>query len=232
MSDGEIIQTIAGPCRLLRRERKTLGISIHPDGQIELQAPSNATVEALREKVAKRLAWITATRRGFSAMNRNRLPLRYESGATHRYLGKQYRLKVYEGRPSGVRLKGGFLHVWVPSKSPKLVAMTLDQWIRERARVQFTRRLSIWNDWCLDRGLPLPELRLMKMPKRWGSAHSNGRIYLNPSLVKAPSRCIDYVLAHEVCHLRYPSHSRHFFSLLGELVPDWPALKLRLEQLD
>jgi predicted metal-dependent hydrolase len=70
------------------------------------------------------------------------------------------------------------------------------------------------------------------MPKRWGSAHRDGRIYLNPDLAKAPSACIDYVIAHEVCHLKYPTHDTRFYRVLCDLVPDWAGIKARLEQVE
>jgi predicted metal-dependent hydrolase len=69
------------------------------------------------------------------------------------------------------------------------------------------------------------------MPKRWGSAHPDGRVYLNPDLVKAPPLCIDYVIAHEVCHLKHPQHDRAFFHLLDQVCPDWRRIKTRLEHL-
>jgi predicted metal-dependent hydrolase len=68
------------------------------------------------------------------------------------------------------------------------------------------------------------------MPKRWGSASSGGRIALTPELIHAPSACIVYVIAHEICHLRHPSHSPQFFQLLTSLLPDWQRWKDRLER--
>lgn len=60
------------------------------------------------------------------------------------------------------------------------------------------------------------------------SSHQDGRIYLNPDLVKAPSICIDYVIAHEVCHLRHPHHDKLFFRLLDQTFPGWKSVKERL----
>jgi predicted metal-dependent hydrolase len=68
------------------------------------------------------------------------------------------------------------------------------------------------------------------MHKRWGSAAPDGTIYLNPDLIQAPSACVDYVIAHEICHLKHPDHGRYFWSLLQQLVPNWQILKARLEK--
>jgi hypothetical protein len=67
------------------------------------------------------------------------------------------------------------------------------------------------------------------MPKRWGSAHRDGTIALNPRLVRAPSACVDYVIAHEICHLKHPGHGREFQALLRLLMPDAAERKRRLE---
>lgn len=230
MSDAVTLLTPAGPATLRRTERTTLGISVLPDGVLELAAPHDARESDIIAKVGKRLRWIVRQRTAFYDMNRGREPLRYESGATHRYLGRQYRLKVKHGQPSSVRLAGGYFHVTTPSGQSAEVKTALNAWLRVKAVEQFTHRLAKWEPWCAARKLPKPEVRLLRMQKRWGSAHRNGRIYLNPELVKAPSLCVDYVIAHEVCHLKHPHHDRSFFRLLDQVCPNWKGIKARLEE--
>ena len=108
----------------------------------------------------------------------------------------------------------------------------LNDWMRERARDQFQRRLSVWRRWCAQLGLPEPKLGLRTMPKRWGSANPNGRIFLNPDLVRAPSPCIDYVIAHEICHIKHPRHDKCFYAELEKLCPKWRNHKQRLESVE
>ena len=231
MSDAVTLLTPAGPATLRRTDRTTLSISVLPDGILDLVAPHDARESDIVAKVGKRLRWIVRQRTAFSDMNRGREPLRYESGATHRYLGRQYRLKVQRGQPSSVRLIGGYFHVTTPSDQLQEVKTALNAWLRSKAVEQFTNRLAKWEPWCVARKLPMPQVRLLRMPKRWGSAHRDGRIYLNPELVKAPSICVDYVIAHEVCHLKHPHHDRRFFRLLDQVFPGWRAIKARLEIL-
>lgn len=231
MSDAVQLLTPAGPARLRRTERTTLAISVQPDGTLDLVAPRDARETDIAAKVGKRLRWIVRQRTTFSDMNRGREPLRYESGSTHRYLGRQYRLKVHRGASSAVRLVGPYFHVTTPSGAPDEVRSALGAWLRGKAVEQFGRRLEKWEPWCATRQLPKPQVRLLRMPKRWGSAHRDGRIYLNPELVKAPSICIDYVIAHEVCHLKYPRHDRSFFRLLDQVFPNRDRVKARLESV-
>jgi len=231
MSDAVTLATPAGPAVLHRSNRTTLAISVLPDGTLDLVAPHDSTEADIVAKVGKRLRWIVRQRTTFADMNRDRMPLRYESGATHRYLGRQYRLKIRKGEPSGVRLIGGYFQIVTANGTPPEAEVALNAWMRSKAVDQFTSRLAQWESWCAARKLPTPRLRLLRMPKRWGSSHRDGRIYLNPELVKAPAICIDYVIAHEVCHLKHPLHDRAFFKLLDQTAPNWRAIKARLEQL-
>jgi hypothetical protein len=217
---------------LRRSHRSTLAISVLPDGTLDLVAPMDCTEADITTKVGKRLRWIVRQRTAFADMNRNRMPLRYESGATHRYLGRQYRLKIQKGQPTCVRLVGAYFRITTPSDSPAEAEVALNAWLRGKALEQFTARLAKWESWCVSRKLPRPSVRLLRMSKRWGSSHLDGRIYLNPELVKAPAICIDYVIAHEVCHLKCPQHDRAFFKLLAQTVPDWAKIKARLERFD
>lgn len=160
------------------------------------------------------------------------MPKRYESGAMHRYLGRQYRLKVTKGASTGVRLVGGFFQVTANRSDASEVQELLEQWIRERAAEQFQRRVDRRTGWCDAQGLPHPRMMLRAMAKRWGSAHKDGRIVLNPKLVQAPSVCVEYVITHEICHLKHPNHGPEFFRLLGGLMPEWQKVKQRLEQAE
>ena len=231
MSDASVIDTPAGPAILRRSSRRTLAISVLPDGSLDLVAPLDGRVSDIAAKVGKRLRWIVRQRNAFSDMHRNRVPLRYQPGATHTYLGRQYRLKVTIGSTPGVRLAGAYFHVTAKAGGPDEIRRLLEYWMREKAIQQFTKRLAKWNAWCAHRQLPSPRLRILKMPKRWGSAGAGGKIALNPALVSAPSICIDYVIAHEVCHLAVAAHDKAFYRLLDQVCPDWKRLKARLEQL-
>lgn len=232
MSSPGFIDTPAGPAQLRRSRRKTLAISVLPDGTLELAAPEHALLENILPRVEKRLAWIKTQRRTFREMNVLRPPLRYVTGATHRYLGRQYRLKIVKGEVQEVSLRGAFFQIVTPKTDQNAVKQALEAWYRRQARLQFERRLALWAEWCRQRHLPQPKLRLRRMPKRWGSALQDGTICLNPELIKAPSACIDYVIAHEICHLKHHNHGRAFYSELGNLCPDWPSRKKRLESID
>lgn len=74
----------------------------------------------------------------------------------------------------------------------------------------------------------MPAMRLRWMKRTWGSCSASGVITLNPHLVKAPPACIDYVIAHEVCHLEEHNHGKAFYALQERLCPDWRESKAAL----
>ena len=217
--------------RLRQSNRRTLAITVQPDLSVVVTAPRKATVDSVLTKVRKRAGWIRQQQRYFSGFLPKTPPRRYVSGETHRYLGRQYRLKVIAGVTANVKMKGQFIHVLTPRKDDSArVRIQVDTWYRERAKERFSLSLVENVTRLGPRLSQVPQMRLRKMSHRWGSWARLGGIYLNPELVRMPPSCIDYVVTHELCHAIHPNHGREFYSLLQRVMPDWAKAKLRLEQ--
>jgi predicted metal-dependent hydrolase len=77
-------------------------------------------------------------------------------------------------------------------------------------------------------GISRPPMQVRRMRKRWGSCTPQGRIILNLDLIRAPRLCVDYVILHELCHLKHPHHGKAFYRLLDRVMPDWREIKARL----
>lgn len=77
----------------------------------------------------------------------------------------------------------------------------------------------------------IPPLSIQRLKNRWGSCTPKGRIILNPEIIKAPSRCIDYVVIHELCHLVHHNHGKQFYQIQSKIMPDWERWKERLEKV-
>jgi predicted metal-dependent hydrolase len=78
-------------------------------------------------------------------------------------------------------------------------------------------------------GIDKPKLSIKRMQKRWGSLSDKGTVTLNADLIRAPKECIDYVITHELCHLRFHDHSPEFYKLLDSVIPGWEKIKHKLE---
>jgi predicted metal-dependent hydrolase len=218
--------------RLRHSARKTLAISVHPDLSVTVTAPKEAALDQIKGKVRKRADWILRQQDYFSQFLPPQPQRQYMSGETHYYLGKQYRLKIEESQDEAVKLKHGRINVTVRDKSnSQLVAALLNEWLLMRARDRFQISLQKCNERLRKYRIENPQLRIRKMSKRWGSCTRQGVIYLNPELIKAPSHCIDYVVTHELCHVRHPHHGKEFYSLLSRVMPDWEGRKRQLEKV-
>lgn len=207
-------------------------IKVHPDCRVVVSAPNSATNSEVIAATQKRSRWITQQLRAFREQSEYIIPRRYVSGESHYYLGKQYQLKVIEDSrlPQGVKLLRGKIEVNVRNKSAQKVQQLLNEWYRQRAKIVFAKRLDIVLEqalWVQQR----PDFRILSMQTQWGSCSPHGRLTLNPYLVKAPSECIDYVILHELCHIAEHNHSERFFQLLGQVMPNWQAVKSQLDNM-
>jgi predicted metal-dependent hydrolase len=210
--------------------RKTLAIEVHPDSSIIVKAPVNAKIESIESKVIHRATWIARQQRQFAKYAPPLPTSECVSGEGYRYLGRQYRLKLIEDSIDKIRLCQGRLEVNTPMPFDREnVERSISNWFRDRATIVFGERYQYCNKLVAPYRIEHNTgFELRTMSKRWGSCTSAGRIFLNPLLISAPKDCIDYVIVHELCHLRFPNHSPNFYQLLASILPDWNSRKNNL----
>jgi len=213
--------------------RKTLAIEVHPDLRVTVRAPEGSELETIQQKVKKRVPWILRQQRQFESYLPKLPPRQYVSGETHRYLGRQYRLKVSESETERVKLSRGYFFINLRDKNDtERVKTLLMEWYRQQAERVFRERLEA----CLTKlrflQLDEPELEIRQMNTRWGSCTPEGKIILNLRLIQVPKEYIDYVVMHELCHLKEHNHSQRFYELLNRVMPDWQKKRRRLNELE
>jgi len=214
---------------VIRRQRRTLEISVEPNQRIVVVAPLESTEEAIRQKVRKRAAWIVRQQNWFKQFDPRTPERQYLSGETHLYLGKRYRLKVSLADDSSIRLTGGYFAVQCRDTNDSVeVKKILDGWYRKQAK-RFFR--SVFNERCQALKIEdIPRLQIKQMKTRWGSLSKGGILTLNIALIRAPKECIEYVITHELCHIEHHNHSDAFYKLLVDRLPDWEKRKQKLEE--
>jgi predicted metal-dependent hydrolase len=120
--------------------------------------------------------------------------------------------------------KSGFWWLGSPSQPPlqpvKPVLITI-----------FEERLEVcYQIFKLHYNAPKPRLVLRKMKSRWGSMSSTGRMTLNTILIHTPIECIDYVIFHELCHIKHQNHGRGFYEMQAKMVPNYKAVQEKLKE--
>ena len=217
--------------RLRRSCRRTLAITVQPDLGVLVTAPHRAALENVLARVRRRAVWIKRQQRYFSEFLPQTPPRRYVSGETHRYLGRQYRLKVVESAVVEVKMRGRFIWVHTPRKADVArVRELVEGWYQTHAKERLTRSFAESVARMGTRLANPPRMQVRRMGKRWGSWTRRGGVWLNPELMKAPASCIDYVVTHELCHAVHGHHGKKFYDLLRRVMPDWETRKMRLER--
>lgn len=215
--------------RLEFSERKSLGITVNPEMDVLVKAPLDASIEAVKEKLIKKAPWIIKQQGYFLSFHPKSTKRKYINGETHLYLGKQYRLKIELGEQETVKLKGQFLNVTAREKSR--AKPLLKDWYLYHAHQTFHALAKPHIERFKKYHVEPTSIVLREMPTRWGSCTPQGKIILNPELIKAPKKCIEYVIIHELCHLIHHDHTQRFLDLQTKEMKDWEKWKMKLESL-
>jgi predicted metal-dependent hydrolase len=218
---------------LKRTSRRTLAISVLPDGSVEVIAPKGVATERIKERVSARAQWIRKQQRAFAALP-PALPAKpdYRSGDSWRYLGRKYVLRTVRDRTAqrvSFRFEGN--RFVVRAKAPSdtaLLRAKINDWYLRHARRVFGGIVESCAERLRGLGIANPGFALRRMDKRLGSCAPSGKLLLDPRLVEASTALIEFVVVHELCHQRELNHGPAFFRLMDKALPDWRERERKL----
>ncbi len=216
-------------------DRETLAIHVHPDLRVTVEAPLDSDFSEIEKRLHKRASWILRQQQNFRRFSFDIPPRRYVSGETHRFLGKQYQLKVLqcENEKEYVKMDREHILVGVCDKSDQeRVKKQLTNWYRQRAYEIFCERVEAWFPRFERYGIRYPEVTVRQMRSQWGSCSVQGKMNLNLKLVMVPRQFIDYVIVHELCHLIEHNHGSSFYALMSRIMPDWEEKRESLNKFE
>ena len=222
---------------LQRARRRSIGFTVGADG-LSVRAPTWVTLAAVDAALREKSAWIL--RKLDEARERQQrlehARIRWQDGAVLPYLGAPLRVVLDPGeRVAGALRTAGEgaeaarqLHIGLPGVArPEQIRDAVQAWLMRGAREHFTERLEHFAPLL---GVRWTRLRLSSAQTRWGSARADGSICLNWRLLHYPPSVIDYVVAHELAHLRVMDHSPRFWDTVRTVVPDYAALRRHLHE--
>lgn len=216
---------------LPQHKKATIRVHVHPNGMVQVDAPEDAQLPAIKAAVQRRARWVLKHLDDIEERHRDIRPREWVSGESVFYLDRRYVLKVIndpEQRKISCKLIAGQLQVRGKYINPEQTKKAVRQWYRDRASEVFKRRLDLMVN-MLPWAKTSPAWRIMEMQTQWGSCSPKGEVLLNPNLIKAPTRAIDYVILHELCHLVEHNHSPKFYGLLNQFMPEWRSVKDKLD---
>ena len=216
-------------CEIVRSQRRTVAIHIHPDKRVELKVPLLYNINEVEPFLHKHYRWIF--KRLDAPIISKHDTKRFVSGELHYFLGKQYPLLITISPDNNVAFLDNTLMVYAKYDIPELIETLLEKWYLSQARRIF-HEISIPLMKQMEKYNVFPKsFTIKKMRTRWGSCSSKGSISLNLDLIKLPEQCIKEVILHELCHLVHFNHSKEFYALMTAEMPDWKIWKKELKFL-
>lgn len=217
----------AVPYTLVRRRgRRGVGLKVDAGG-LTVSAPLSIPVARIEHLVRESERWVV---KKLAVWRDRQVPVvRWEEGETFPHLGGRLRLRLADARRARCAREGDDLVAFVPSREPAVVAKAVVAWYRREALAHFAHRAFFFARLA---GLAPPRVMLSSATLRWGSCNSRREIRLAWRLLKAPPAHIDYVVCHELAHLRHMDHSPAFWAEVARLCPDHRRLRDELESTD
>jgi hypothetical protein len=216
---------------LVRKDIKHVHLTVHPPaGRVRIAAPRHLSDDAVRAFAIAKLGWIRRQQAKLRDQERE-TPRELVDRETHYVWGRRVLLRVVEAdAPSRVELSPLRLTLHVRPGTPARKRITLlEEWSRSQLRAALPALLPKW-----ERRLRVRVRRvfIQRMKTKWGSSNPRtGTIRLNTQLVRKPLECLDYLVAHEVAHLRESKHDARFVELMDSLLPSWRSIRQTLNRL-
>ncbi len=217
--------------RLIRSKRRSIGFMIDSDG-LRVTAPRWVSIAQIDAAIYEKQRWILnklleQQQRSERLSNEQ---IRWQDGALFPYLGTMLTLKI------AIAAKVVVIHnpndccltLCVPENTAEAqVEYRVQQWLQRQARLLFAARLDHFTEML---GVRCTGLALSSATTRWGSCSADGKIRLNWRLVHFPTLLIDYVVAHEVAHLREMNHGPRFWATVESIYPNYPDARQMLDR--
>ena len=214
-----------------RKDIKNVHLSVYPpDGHVRLAAPREIRLDVVRAYAISRLGWIRSQQEHLRSQARE--PKRqYVERESHHLWGRRHLLRIrYEEAKPSVLL--GHRHITLcvrPGSDPEKRAEVMHEWHKTLLHQEVPKLIAKWQPRLRVR---VADYYLQRMKTKWGSCNSHsGNIRLNTELVKKPKDLLEYVVVHEMAHLREPTHSERFVRLLDKHLPAWREARAELNAL-
>lgn len=204
------------PYTVIRKKRRTASIIVRPDSSVEVHVPLRLAEKHVREMVREKSRWILRKRREAVEQIGKFPPHEYREGETFYYLGRKILLRISRGTGRGVEVLDRELIVHVPLKGDVDVRKRVVRFFHTAALSAIRSRVIFYSSKL---GLHPGPVRVRNMKSRWGSCSSSGALTFNVRLAMAPMSVIDYVVVHELCHLKEANHSQAFWALVEAAMP-------------
>ena len=220
--------------QLKRSKRRNLAIHILASGKVIARASHKTSVIRIEKFISSNANWILEKQKAIAARPQKKPLAEYKNGGFIKYLGQDIAIKVIHDIKAKAVLVDNilFIHTPFPENSAKVQKLAI-AWVKAEAERILKIRLEVCKELVKQINIKFNGgLKFRNMKSRWGSCTSKGSIALNRYLLHTPLECIDYVILHELCHLREHNHSPKFYALLDAIMPGHKKIAKQLSNYD
>jgi predicted metal-dependent hydrolase len=226
MIDNKIIDY-----KVVYSRRRSIGISVGPDSGVIVRAPYRTSMKSIESLVHSKSGWIRKHLQNYNSsvrINNNKI---YSDGAIALLHGREHSIRLIESNKYYVKLTGEVIEIGLKNISENAIAgAMLEKWFRVIAEGIFRKKFEDILIRFKDYRFSPSEFSVKALKRRWGSCSSKGKITISSELVKLDEIYLEYVILHELCHLRHHNHGKEFYMLLSEVFPEWKQRRSELKK--
>jgi predicted metal-dependent hydrolase len=211
--------------------RRTIGISVLPDSSVIVRVPYLTSLKTIIKIVKEKYNWVLKHRDNYRRLDNSTLDRSYTTGSIHLFRGKESVLTIEKSGKSYIRFYDSTIKLGIESTDDALaIRRLLYKGYKNEALKYFPELLSkVLNEHKYQMFKPAG-LVIRTMKRRWGSCSNKGVLTLSTELMKLSDLYIEYVIAHELCHLKHHNHGSHYYKLLSEVFPEWKTVRKELRK--
>ncbi|MTI70908.1 MAG: M48 family metallopeptidase [Firmicutes bacterium] len=206
---------------VIYRDRKTLEIQMKSSKNIRILSPKGVKKEKLIDIIENKKQWIIKKIHELEVIEKKLGKRKFQTGGIFLYLGKEYKMKlIFKENIDNIKIKlhNEKLNIYTYTTDKIILKEALKKWYKEKALILLTNRI---NKYIFKINRPVRKIKVKEQKSRWGSCSSKGDLYFNYKIIMAPIEIIDYIVVHELCHLVHLNHSKRYWGLVKNVLPDY-----------
>lgn len=223
---------------IIYRKRKNISIKITPKDRIQIIAPHKVPIKILKGTIEKNSSWILSKLDKFKNMDDSFLKRDYVDGEIYYYIGKPHYLKIIKDKNmqnkknyNYISIKEEYIEIRTNNWDGEYLKESLKKWYKLKSEEIVMDRLAYLREQSdYFRKIEPNLIKVKEQKKIWGSCNSNKNIYINSKISMLPVEAIDYIIAHEFCHILYMNHSKDFYASVEKIIPNYREINLWLKK--
>ena len=217
--------------KVIYSRRRSLGISVLPDSSVIVRVPYLTSMRTITRIVEQKSGWIMKHRESYDEKSKKMAVRTFAGGSLHLFRGRESVLQIEKSEKSFIRFSEDAIELRLKNyNDASSIRNLLYKGYKAEAIALFPEILKrVLKEHESHKFRP-SGLAIRSMKRRWGSCSTQGKITLSTELIKLSDKYVEYVIIHELCHLKHHNHGTAYYRLLSELYPDWKMIRKELRQ--